>query len=123
MAFAPSTNTAIADRSSILLFLVLIAAGLAGNYFSYPIFPDVEFLFGGIFAMLALQFGIGRGILAAAIIASYTYFLWNKPGVLFAINCKSGLQIIPGFSIPIGIDPSEGEFGAPVYLSFEHPLF
>jgi hypothetical protein len=50
-----------------------------------------------------------------------TFFI--NPGVRFAINFKSGLQIVPGFSIPIGIGPSEGEYGGLVYLSFEHPLF
>jgi len=50
-----------------------------------------------------------------------TFFI--NPGMRFAINCKSGLQIVPGFSIPIGIGPSEGEYGGLVYLSFEHPLF
>src|SRR5512133_769827 len=62
------------------IFLSLIAAGLAGNYFKFPIFLDIDILFGSIFAMLALQlFGLGRGIAAAAIISSYTYILWNHP--------------------------------------------
>jgi len=46
-----------------------------------------------------------------------------NPGVRFAINCKSGLQIVPGFSVPIGVGPSQGEYGGLLYLSFEHPLF
>jgi hypothetical protein len=50
-----------------------------------------------------------------------TFFI--NPGVRFAINCKSGLQIVPGFSVPIGVGPSQGEYGGLVYLSFEHPLF
>lgn len=50
-----------------------------------------------------------------------TFFI--NPGVRFAINCKSGLQIVPGLSVPIGIGPSEGEYGGLLYLSFEHPLF
>jgi len=50
-----------------------------------------------------------------------TFFV--NPGVRFAINCNSGLQIVPGLSIPIGIGPSQGEYGGLVYLSFEHPLF
>lgn len=50
-----------------------------------------------------------------------TFFI--NPGVRFAINFKSGLQIVPGFSVPIGLGPSEGEYGVLVYLSFEHPLF
>ncbi len=63
-----------------LLLITLIFAGLSGNYFKYPIFLNIDFLFGSIFAMLALQyFGLARGIVAAAIIASYTYLLWNHP--------------------------------------------
>jgi hypothetical protein len=50
-----------------------------------------------------------------------TFFI--NPGVRFAINFKSGLQIVPGVSMPIGVGPSRGEFGGLGYLSFEHPLF
>ncbi|HIJ81794.1 MAG TPA: response regulator [Desulfuromonadales bacterium] len=77
-----STKTASPGRGgySIPLLLALITAGLAGNYFKYPIFLNIDFLFGSIFAMLALQFfGLGRGIVAAAAIAGYTYILWNHP--------------------------------------------
>ena len=52
---------------------------------------------------------------------SNTFFI--NPGVRFAINFKSGLQIVPGVSMPIGVGPSKGEFGGLGYLSFEHPLF
>jgi hypothetical protein len=51
-----------------------------------------------------------------------TSFFIN-PGVRFARNYKSGLQVVPGFSFPIGIGTSHGEYGALLYLSFEHPLF
>lgn len=50
-----------------------------------------------------------------------TFFI--NPGMRFAINFKSGLQIVPGFSVPVGIGQSEGEYGGLLYLSFEHPLF
>ncbi|MBK5273948.1 MAG: transporter [Desulfuromonadales bacterium] len=50
-----------------------------------------------------------------------TFFI--NPGVRFAINFKSGLQIVPGVSMPIGVGPSRGELGGLAYLSFEHPLF
>jgi hypothetical protein len=53
--------------------------------------------------------------------ASNTFFI--NPGVRFAINFKSGLQIVPGVSMPIGVGPSKGEYGGLAYLSFEHPLF
>lgn len=46
-----------------------------------------------------------------------------NPGVRFAKNYKSGLQVVPGLSLPIGIGSSHGEYGALFYLSFEHPLF
>lgn len=44
------------------------------------------------------------------------------PGLRSAINFASGLQIVPGFSMPIGIGPSDGERGFFFYLSFEHPF-
>jgi hypothetical protein len=50
-------------------------------------------------------------------------FLFINPGLRFAIDCESGLQIVPGLSFPIGIGPSAGEYGVFLYLSFEHPLF
>ena len=50
-----------------------------------------------------------------------TFFI--NPGVRFAINFKSGLQVVPGVSMPVGVGPSAGEIGGLAYLSFEHPLF
>ena len=74
----------------LFLFLLLVAAGLAGNYFSFPIFLNIDFLFGSIFAMLVLQyFGLGWGALAAALIASYTYVLWNHPHVIIVLSAKA----------------------------------
>ena len=74
----------------LLLFVFLVAAGLAGNYFSFPIFLNIDFLFGSIFAMLALQyFGLGWGTLAAALIASYTYVLWNHPYAIIILSAEA----------------------------------
>ena len=73
----------------LALWLMLVAAGLAGNYFTYPLFLNIDLLFGSIFAMLALQcFGLGRGILAAALIASYTYFLRNHPYAIVIMTAE-----------------------------------
>ena len=67
-------------RYGIPLFLSLIAAGLVGNYLKFPLFLNIDFLFGSIFAMLVLQFfGIKRGLMAAAIIAAYTCLIYNHP--------------------------------------------
>jgi PAS domain S-box-containing protein len=77
-----------ANRNNLLL-LGLIVAGLAGNYFKYPIFLNIDFLFGSIFAMLALQyFGLGRGVIAAALISGVTYFLWNHPYAILIMTAE-----------------------------------
>jgi PAS domain S-box-containing protein len=89
MTATPPASTAIADRYGIPLLCALIAAGLASNYFNFPIFQSINYLFGSIFAMLALQFfGPGRGILAAAVIAGYTYFLWNHPYAIITMTAE-----------------------------------
>lgn len=49
-----------------------------------------------------------------------SFFL--NPGVRWAYNFTSGLQIVPGVSFPIGIGPSDGEKQVLLYLSFEHPI-
>jgi hypothetical protein len=51
-----------------------------------------------------------------------TETLTVNPGVRGAINFASGLQVVPGVSVPIGIGPSRGETGLFFYLSFEHPF-
>ena len=86
MATPPSANIDL--RVRIPLFLALIAAGLAGNYFRFSIL-NAAFIFGSIFAMLALQFfGLARGIVAAAIISSYTYFAWNHPYAVMTMTAE-----------------------------------
>lgn len=49
---------------------------------------------------------------------STTFFL--APGARFAIDFPSGLQVVPGIAVPIGIGPSSGEHGVFLYLSLEH---
>jgi hypothetical protein len=46
-----------------------------------------------------------------------------NPGMRYAVNFKSGLQVVPGIAMPIGVGPSEGEYGVFLYLSLEHPAF
>ncbi len=46
--------------------------------------------------------------------------LYLSPGVRWAHNLKSGLQIVPGIAVPIGIGPSSSDTGVLLYLSFEH---
>lgn len=73
----------------LTLFIGLVLAGLAGNYFRFPIFFNIEFLFGGIFAMLALQtLGLGYAVAAALAISSYTYFAWNHPYAIVIMTAE-----------------------------------
>jgi len=85
----PTPPTTITNKYRIPILLALVVAGLAGNYCNFQIFLNIDFLFGSIFALLALQlFGLGRGILAAAIIAGYTYFLWNHPYAIIVMTAE-----------------------------------
>ncbi|HEU5179815.1 MAG TPA: transporter [Candidatus Polarisedimenticolia bacterium] len=45
-----------------------------------------------------------------------------NPGMRWAIDLPSGLQIVPGISFPIGLGSSRGEEAVLLYLSFEHPF-
>jgi hypothetical protein len=46
--------------------------------------------------------------------------IFISPGVRWAYNFKSGLQIVPGIAVPIGLGSSAGEKQILFYLSFEH---
>ena len=45
-----------------------------------------------------------------------------SPGIRWAHNFESGLQIVPGVAFPIGLGPSAGDDAVLLYLSFEHPF-
>jgi hypothetical protein len=47
--------------------------------------------------------------------------LYISTGIRWAYNFKSGLQIVPGVGLPLGVGPSGGQMGVIFYLSFEHP--
>jgi len=46
--------------------------------------------------------------------------VYISPGVRWAYNFRSGLQIVPGVAVPFGIGTLTGQRGAIFYLSFEH---
>jgi hypothetical protein len=47
--------------------------------------------------------------------------LYLSPGMRWSYNFSSGLQVVPGIGVPIGVGPSAGDRGLIFYLSFEHP--
>jgi hypothetical protein len=48
--------------------------------------------------------------------------LFLSPGLRWALNLSSGLQIVSGVALPIGVGPSAGDRSLFLYLSFEHPF-
>ena len=45
-----------------------------------------------------------------------------SPGLRWSCDFASGLQIVPGIAVPIGVGPSRREKSVFLYLSFEHPF-
>lgn len=91
MSAKPSAGSGANRRYAIPIYLALIAAGLAGNVLKFSLL-NADFIFGSIFAMLALQlFGLGRGIVAAAIIAGYTYLAWNHPWAVVTMTAEAAV--------------------------------
>lgn len=60
-------------------------------------------------------------VVGAGQTASTTEVLLS-PGVRAAFDLPSGLQIVPGLAVPIGLGPSRGDRYLFLYLSFEHPF-
>jgi hypothetical protein len=46
-----------------------------------------------------------------------------SPGIRWAYNFSSGLQIVPGMAFPFGVGPSHGQKNVFLYLSFEAPMW
>jgi hypothetical protein len=60
--------------------------------------------------------------LAGPVRTERTESLTVNPGMRVAFDFQSGLQVVPGVSVPLGIGPSRGERAVLFYLSFEHPF-
>jgi len=62
--------------------------------------------------------------LNAAVVGSHltsrAQSVYISPGVRWAYNFKSGLQIVPGIGVPFGFMSVQGQKGVIFYLSFEH---
>ncbi len=48
--------------------------------------------------------------------------MYASPGVRWSYNLASGLQIVPGVAVPVGLAGGRAEKGLLLYLSFEHPF-
>jgi uncharacterized protein (DUF1778 family) len=45
-----------------------------------------------------------------------------SPGIRWSYDFASGLQIVPGIAVPLGVGPTAGQRSILLYLSFEHPF-
>ncbi len=65
-------------RKKILAFVCLVTAGVVANFMPFTLHFRVDFLFGGIFALIALyMLPPVAGIISAALISLPTFYLWN----------------------------------------------
>src|SRR6202162_443980 len=53
--------------------------------------------------------------------AARSFFV--SPGLRWAWNFPTGLQVVPGIAVPIGVGPSRGDRALFLYLSFEHAMW
>jgi Putative MetA-pathway of phenol degradation len=98
------------------------AAGVAGS--------ETDFNLGQSFIWLAherfnvmMETAFNRfEMIEGRAIKSHASTLFLNPGVRWAYNFRSGLQIVPGIAFPVGVGPSSGNRGVFLYLSFEHPF-
>lgn len=85
---------------SILLLLVLIVLGFAGNYFALRLFAGFNYLFGSIAVMLVLRlFGLWWAIPAAVAASCWTVVLFGHP---YAMIWLCGEALVVGMLIRRG---------------------
>ena len=54
--------------------------------------------------------------------AGWSRSVFFSPGIRWSYNFKSGMQIVPGIAVPVGIGPSAGDNEVFLYFSVERPL-
>lgn len=73
-------------RNKALLSLGLALLAVLGNHFHLPLFFGVDFIFGSIFALIALSLlGLASGLFVGAIGGAYTLLLWGHPYALIVL--------------------------------------
>jgi hypothetical protein len=103
----PSARDAAGDRSRILSWTTAGSAIITASNRIQPMLEAVYFRGQAVI-------GRNRTERSESVLIS--------PGVRGAFNFRSGLQIVPGIAVPIGIGVSSGQRYAFFYLSFEHPF-
>lgn len=107
VGFTPSARNEIGDRA---------------NSFSATVAQSLVFIRSQIVQPLVEVVYNGEQKVIAEDRTHWTEDFVVSPGVRVAFNFASGLQIVPGIAVPVGIGPSRGDRGIFFYLSFEHPF-
>ncbi len=107
VAVTPSARNSKGDRATSYAITLGHSLILTGH-------PNIHFLVETLYTRE--QEVVGKDA------TEWTDDLVISPGVRGAFNFASGLQIVPGIAVPIGVGPSHGQRGAFFYLSFEHPF-
>lgn len=107
MSVTPSARNVAGERANIHGWMLRQSLIMTRSSFIQP--------------MLEVVYSRGQEVVGEDRTANTKSFVIS-PGVRSAFNFASGLQIVPGLAIPIGVGPSSGERGLFLYLSFEHPF-
>ena len=85
-----------------------------GQSFVYLLTPTLNLMLETVWTRASRSSGTGAAVATKSLLVS--------PGVRYALNFESGLQVVPGIAFPIGVGPSSGQHFVLLYLSFEHPF-
>ncbi|MCD8552632.1 ATP-binding protein [Seleniivibrio sp.] len=84
-------NTVRINFYAVLVIAMLGTLGYVFNQNKLELFFNVDFLFGGFFAVIAVKrYGV-YGIFAAAIASFSTYFLWNHPYAIIIFTAEASV--------------------------------
>ncbi len=73
-------RTRLGPRYAAVEIILLTGLGVIGNVLHVTLYLNVDLIFGSLFAMIVLlRHGWLAGFASSAVIASYTYVLWNHP--------------------------------------------
>ncbi|WP_051321486.1 hybrid sensor histidine kinase/response regulator [Chrysiogenes arsenatis] len=76
-------------KNKIGLFVIFVLCGLAGNWFKFTLFFNVDLIFGSIFAFLAWKaLGARYGLVAALVISTMTFVLWKHPYAIVIMTAE-----------------------------------
>lgn len=87
---------------------------LIGQSFVWLVHPRVNLMLEAVYSNEETTVSPGRTLKVDNMTIS--------PGIRWAHNLASGLQIVPGIAFPFGVGPSDGDKAVFLYISFEHPF-